>query len=814
MSSAAAATGLSKTKLVELLDDEEEGNASAPKRLRSAVEVMREGSANASIQTQIPEDIESDTLYKLCGYTPSAKSWKCFVNGCVKPNGSNSDRLFEHFLDRHMRIPHVVELVNAAVKGNSRTKAGGYMNGIDGAVSLQSNDPTQPSLPVFFEAKEEFQNKVVDALLLGGMPPSTAQAPWFRMVLKAVGDYQRRRTQAFDPEFVIDKRTAFGQRMDRRAKLKMYDYRKRLLDSAPLLPFTLGSDGRSNIRNDPLTASMIITLDGNLPVGTDNAGSLKKQASYIADLAKKYSNATDVFGGRVFGFVQDGAAACIRALHHVEDEICLIPIRCQSHAIALDLKNILTKVFPDLLQKVQHVIGFVRGRQRVSAILKAKLSTLSVVRVVETRFNTHIMAMLRLLQLATPLQNLLKTPEYISFLNENPSDDAILFRAIVKDAQFWEMMDFVCQALGSVVVGLKAMDSSAVRAVHAWDIWEKIESGIILAVCNPTFVDVPFAIKIALLERHQKEREKAMWPVIHAAYVLNTKNVVEIRRLKATENLEDKERWKLMTKDTKAIIATVVKRQVMVLKKASVWGPELQGAFDVRIADVLRDYGLYTAGLEPFNTPPNTMKDAMSYWINLESPLASVALKILYVAVTTSDVERLHKRYGQIHSSPRASMLHGRVDSYVVAQVGLRHEHGTGKVPPFNLEHAFRPLTEQDEEVIIQWGMDLKETLRNASMDQLSNFEGSDAAGVVPLVTVSTNPSSSDEVDSDPEIVEGDFSDDDEADEDENEANGELVDEPLPRRSARACLPTARYLAALMSLNPVAGDIRGGSSAT
>lgn len=164
--------------------------------------------------------------------------------------------------------------------------------------------------------------------------------------------------------------------MDRISAESSSVYSKSLLSSSPWLPFTLGSDGRSNIRNDPMTASMVITPRGNLPLGTDNAGSEKKTGHYVFALARKYSSVADPFGCRIFGLVQDGAAACIKALYLAEETSCLVPIRCQSHAVALELKNTLSKVFPDLLAKVQHVIGFVRGKPRVLALFQGRIESI------------------------------------------------------------------------------------------------------------------------------------------------------------------------------------------------------------------------------------------------------------------------------------------------------------------------------------------------------------------------------------------------------------------------------------------------------
>lgn len=214
----------------------------------------------------------------------------------------------------------------------------------------------------------------------------------------------------------------------------------------------------------------------------------------------------------------------------------------------------------------------------------------------------------------------------------------------------------------------------------------------------------------------------------------------------------------------------------------------LKAEIQAELQGMLSEYGNYLHGLEQYTGLPVDGISPHGYWVSKPGRFNKVAIMILNVGVTISDVERLHKSYSRIHTTSRASLNQTRVDNLVLGQVAMKNEKTSA--PEFDVINAFKPLTSNQKDDLIGWSKELRTKLVGKKLDaQRAN------GGDVPAIAATSSVSGSEnEVeaeknehdsgeDSDPE-----FSDDFPLEDDEEEREIENL-----RRSSRVRVAPKRF---------------------
>ena len=307
------------------------------------------------------------------------------------------------------------------------------------------------------------------------------------------------------------------------------------------------------------------------------------------------------------------------------------------------------------------------------------------------------------------------------------------------------------------------MDSSGVRAKDAPLIWEKLEENLILSINSVNFEAIEAKTKIKLLKVFDEDRAKAAWPVTDAAFVLNPKILREIRRLVNSRDEDDKAMWETLNANTKEVISLGVHRMFMAEHKSTELSDSLKIEIEEELANLFGEYGCYTKGFGEYAYFPPTDTYPDLYWISKDGSLHRVAMMILNVGVTISDVERLHKSYSRIHSTSRARLHQKRMDGLVLGQFALRNV--AKPILKFNANDAFKPLTPEQKDDLVVWSKELRRKLIGKKMEAQR-----DNGNEVPIPTSteaneSGEDGSGDSEDSDSEFSVLDSDNDDNVDE-------------------------------------------------
>jgi len=335
----------------------------------------------------------------------------------------------------------------------------------------------------------------------------------------------------------------------------------------------LSSDGRSNINHDPLLALGVQTANGFAPLGTHDAGTDKKSADYLRELSVRCLDNHDLgggFGDFIYANVMDGAPACISAMRLLEEEEFLVPVRCASHALALHVKHVVKKDFPEVLSKATTLISFIRNKSRVHGFVRTSAGR-AVFRFVDTRFLTHVVACMRLLELKPTLRTMVEEEEgqYRSWANTQPAKtkaEIKEFEAIVSDQQnkFWKQMSFMVECLQPASQALRLMDQSRIRAKDVNNIWNGLEKRLTLTLADDRFKDTDQGLKVKVLQQFVEERERAQYPVFDAAWALDPCNHAELLRLGQSSEAVDLQKWRIIQDNTEHTLLTIACRKIKV----------------------------------------------------------------------------------------------------------------------------------------------------------------------------------------------------------------------------------------------------------
>jgi len=552
-------------------------------------------------------------------------------------------------------------------------------------------------------AIDNLVQKCCGAVVEGALPISVIEQPWFYDVLQAAVRYghESRNVKVPSLQGTLPKRRQFTPKVDEYCESNIERFLNPVRESAKHSGATFISDGRSNQRNDPLIVGGVETRYRYAPLGAVNAGLSKKDAAYLVNYVKRHLDDRDLgngFGDSIIATVMDGAPACINAIKLLAQLEKLLAVRCQSHLLALAIKRIMLKCFADTIDEAGKLIQYIRNHGRVHSILKS-LAKYTIFRFVETRFNTHVIALNRLLLLKSGLTTLPVNEEFQAYIDSQSGSERasveILLASTVKNPKFWLGVEFAVHVCMPLTRALRMVDRSRVRARHIKNIWTVLEDHLAVALVDGKYKDYCKVKRIQIFRNFLKTRvEISDYPIFNAAFALDPCNWDQIRRLQSSEEADDIEEWAQVKSDTLDCIELVTRRTN---KNKTV------SEIDAAIESCIDEFLSYASVGQAFANASHTTPDPYVFWERYGKRLKFVAVKILDVAATISDIERTHKSYGLIHTPARNRLADERVDRLVLALLSQREERREEK-PLFNEKFELPKLSSEQEADLVAWG--------------------------------------------------------------------------------------------------------------
>lgn len=779
---------------IELSDDEDtpndEGNrtSSASKKSKKSttgddskpVPRPRLGILGQGYQAPV-ENIDGETLLEEFGSNGGTNAkWTCPIDS---HSDSNITRLHEHCLAEHRNHLNLLALVELSINHFGRgDKKKALLEQLRRIRNPAGEGEKKPLFDMAsFNAEKALKKALSAGIVVGNEPFTVCEQDWVYQIFEA-GCRHGFKARVVDPRRARAP-TADGMRVSRRTLVAETDlfcaeliasHLKIVQKSATVYGCTQVSDGRSNIRNDPLVVFGVIAGNSFFPQGAHNAGAWKKDASYLKNRSVEYLNGEDLLGDHTFASVSDGAQSCLNALNLLEDEEFLIPVRCQSHAVSLFAKNVATKLFSSQMARASKVIDFIRSRQRVNSTLKRKTNDRSVMRFVPTRFGTYIIGVGRLLLLKAAIQDLPSDEDYLRYKDDQPvkvqRETFDVVETIIRDVNFWDELKFFHRVMLPAVRALRLMDSSSVRAKDVVKIWEALEDRLVVELMHEDFKHIDVKLKKDILAQYCKDRDSAHRPVFDAAWVLDPANKDEVQRLASGEGDDnEKKMWATRRDNTLATLQTMVKRRMLVRQKQSFRVSSLvsqsqetgssskrakvhseqQQQFEINQAlhdeaatkefeTVKKEFMEYCSGLEVY-APSSEETIADTFWFGKGESLNFYAIRLLNIAATTSDIERMHKVYSGIHTAERNRLDEDRVDRLSLARIASRAFQVTPK-PFISQLDSFCKTSFEDELALYKWGClenkAVSATLRSIHEPTVDGFKLDPAVPAGPAAVV------------------------------------------------------------------------------
>lgn len=655
------------------------------------------------------EDIVVSTLKKLTGYGKGKNpTYSCFVKGCTLglARGHGNKRLESH-VEKHIEVSKEIDikicwskmlLLHRGTPWNTETRdavtltrpqGGGKKTMAEYYVKLPGRDAPALHRPLVDDEKtmakydiNDLKAEIADAtarmVLELGLPLSIIDSSAYRELVEftlAAGRHTAiQKMQEVSSNDVLVKRRTIGTACDTAADLSWKELAGPVAEEGALSGLTLVQDGRSNFRADPMITSGIQGRVSFAPTGTVNAGNRKKDAEYILELCERHLDDDDLglgFGKHIYGWTLDGIQANINAMRRAWEVHSLLVCRCQAHGVSLVLKRIFTRIFGSMIKDADTVISYIRQHQRVNSILKSVSKTV-LFPFIETRFDSHAVALRRLLDAKNALTvGLINSTEFILYEKESTAkakDDLIAVKAILTKPDFWLQVEYSVEITLPISIALRMMDRSDVRAVHAYEIWRRLESQLRETLTSEKLVNFEIAHRLEIYRIFTDEWRKSHYPVLGAAYFLNPANLDRLRAIKlevdlGQATLHDEAEYKILYESAKACVEKVIRRR---------FRESPSNVVDQKVENVLTDLGHYIFGEGGEFLPSYPSENPLSYWGRQNGVLSVVARTIMWISVTTSSVERLHKIYSLIHCPKRNRLNESSVDRYALANLALR----------------------------------------------------------------------------------------------------------------------------------------------
>jgi len=697
---------------------------------------------------------------------PGNHKWTCPL---CSDSDSNLPRLHDHMLREHSNKPKLIALARLSIEGHSRgSKKVELLEKLEKIESGVSVAKTVVAEMASFRADTEVKKAFAKAVVEGNSPYVICEQEWLYEIVdvgikigfKAKKDHPTLHKPPSAGSFKISRAT-LTPFVDQHCQDIIQQRLEQVKQEAAVRGCTQVSDGRSNINNDPLLVFGVVAGATFFPQGAHNAGDAKKDALFLSGVAKNYLNGEDGLGDDTFGNVSDGAKACLNALDILEADEFLVPSRCQSHAVSLFIKAVATKVglFATAIDKASRVIDFIRTRSRVNAVLKKKSEGNSVFRFVPTRFGTHVIGVGRMLRLQVAIQDTLSDSTYLEYKSSHTAKlKSEIFdpvEGIIRSVSFWKDLAFFHKIMLPAVKALRLMDSSCVRAKDVINIWENLEGRLVVALMQDDFAAYDVEVKQAVLKQYVQSRTDAHRPVFDAAWVLDPANRQRLRELASGRCTEDeRETWSSRRDNTLLVLRTMVKRRKLLdqrqefrkqskaadsMKRAKVEAPGELGEFvlDVerhqagwrneccRVETEFLEYvsgnGQFSAAGSSSSSSAGTSSEA--FWFAQGCFLNFYAIRIMNMAATISDVERLHKVYSGIHTPCRNRLAESRIDRLALARISSRLLSLDPK-PFISQLDDFTSYSKEEEQTLVEWGQlqsqavgHLARTIQEPSLD-------------------------------------------------------------------------------------------------
>ena len=595
--------------------------------------------------------------------------------------------------------------------------------------------------------EQKLRHDLVLMVVDGGRPISICEDPTVYQLFQIgaeIRSAQYKRVLSKSQGRVIEESNLESFRVSRAALVSDVDqycdktisrHREQVLLSARSFGCTQVSDGRSNIVNDPLLVVGVVAGSMFYPEGAHNAGSNKKDARYLSKCASDCFSQDLDLAAETYASVSDGTRACLNALDILKEEEYIVPIRCQSHAMSLFLKAVTKGPFGGLIERAEELVTWIRSRPRIHVLLR-QLSTRSVCRFVEVRFATYVIGCRRLLLLKPHLWGLVKNANYVEYrdgLTVGDRQKCQRMEEIISDRGFWEEMKEFCAITTPATVALRLMDMSLVRTKHVNAIWAAL--GNHLTASLDACKEMDGKKKQNVLSAFEKERKSAHCPVFDAAWVLDPSNLDRVRGM-ATRTIdpEDLKEWRRLKENTVCVLSLMAKRQVLTsLRKSTsqlakrpkmdigtagsdqIDISELQSKAEALAADLCDEFVHYYGGRKQYSRLTLREEDD---WLKTDGALKFFAVRVLHMACTISDVERLHKCYAHVRTSSRSRLKQNRVDRLTIARFirRLENKSAMGKTD-FDLSaiEKFTSVTISEDEALFEYGSMLEDAIIRTS---------------------------------------------------------------------------------------------------
>lgn len=674
---------------------------------------------------RVPDEIEGSTLYKEFGVR-TVGYWLCPL--CLHV-GQNNSRLHGHCLEKHSKVSGMLDLVEKSVNEHCKAEKRAAhlatirkLRGNTAVLDAASKSSSQIVQWCSVNSIDLIKNALAQAVIEGELPIAICQSTWIKYILDAGIQIGARSTydsiangggknlKAFSNYILPDasdfkvSRTALTATVDDLCINDIDFLNKQALALARLHGATQVSDGRSNVGNDALLVFGLQIGEMFLPLGAHNAGANKKDASYLCKRHVEYLGLNADLANETFASVADGAAAAQKALKNLADQEHLVDIVCQAHGLSLFLKDVSTRndCFKMVVDQAEQLVQWIRNHPRIHSIVKKNSDGKAVFRFVPIRFGTYLTGCMRLLDLRYPILRAINDPVYLQYKDEtfvrgsqkNTAED---MEKIVNNPKFWSQTKAYCTFLQPALVALREMDRSVTRCKDVPGIWSILEEQL---RCAPITLGLDATIKDNVLRVLNQRRRDYHRPVFDAAFVLNPENLEIIREAAHDPTSDFAINWLELKSNTEKVLRMMTRRKALLFlrkklldsdssrKKArenlefSDGGVEMLtipseeidkkfAEFWLEVGQSFRDY--YSGGgvFAPGEGHPEleTEKD----WIRANCGLLRYfAPRILNMACTISDVERLHKVYSRIHTPTRNQLLDDRVDRLTLARVSRR----------------------------------------------------------------------------------------------------------------------------------------------
>lgn len=312
--------------------------------------------------------------------------------------------------------------------------------------------------------------------------------------------------------------------------------------------------------------------------------------------------------------------------------------------------------------------------------------------------------MRRLLQLRGHLLAAFTHEDYLAykttaFGNQDQLEKANKMEKMVLDPSvqfFFKLRAYLSFAIPAYVA-LREMDRSDVRSADVPTIWDTLEAKY--ARLNPTglITEPSKTATIALLEKRRKSYHR---DVFDAAWILNPSNTQLVRAANADPIHEMNNVVEKRLTATKTVLKITLRRKLRSLirmPKEKEWKQsqneraessikrvqlderrteyfyydaeksEIDEEFNKAWPDLSSNLNHYIRGSGPYeDNALNSMED----WQTLSCGLLKyLALRILHMSCTISNVERSHKVYSRIHTATRNRLNDDRVDDLTMSRI-------------------------------------------------------------------------------------------------------------------------------------------------